>query len=328
MTFSSCQRQGSSVRRVAAARVAVLSVDPICREHVSIELDGRTVPPSQPGQFLELLCCDEAPAEPNVVEWENGALPQVDADALLGRKPFVRRPFSIADRGSHPAGRSQLTVISRTIGAGTSYLANLRPGMTLDVTGPLGRGFRVPENSETPMLLLGGGVGIPPLLYLARCLSDRGFQNVVCVFGATSGDLLPLRWLRTPSATGEPTECVSLPGGARFSSIVTTDDGTLGIHGRVTDAVECLSTSRAQLGTPLVMACGPEPMLHAVARQTRRLGWGCQLCIEKNMGCGLGTCLSCVVRKVDRAAAAGWRWALTCTDGPVFERDELVEFNA
>ena len=78
----------------------------------------------------------------------------------------------------------------------------------------------------------------------------------------------------------------------------------------------------------MVFACGPEAMLHAVAARTRALDWDCQLCIETVMGCGLGTCLSCVVRVRDDRRSAGWRWALSCSEGPVFERDTLLDESA
>ncbi len=241
--------------------------------------------------------------------------------ASAAAQPLLRRPFSIADRWDD-GSRAFLTVISRAIGRGTTWLDALRAGDELDVSGPHGQGFRLPRQSR-PIVLVGGGVGIPPLLYAARELQARGMTDVTVVFGVTTGALLPLKLLCEPSADGAALVCLDLPGGAGYPAIVTTDDGTLGLPGRVTDGLAQYNARHApDAQTPLVLACGPEPMLAAVARSTRQLGYDCQLCIERYMGCGLGTCLSCVVRVYD--ATGGVRWALSCQEGPVFDRDVLA----
>lgn len=216
-----------------------------------------------------------------------------------------------------------MCVISRNVGIGTHWLDTIQEGSTLNLTGPLGRGFRLPD-ADRPVLLVGGGVGIPPLLYTARCLHESGHRNVRIIFGAMSEDLFPVPMTDEPAPDGSARPCLLLPGGARYEAVVTTDDGSAGMRGRVTDAMRRLKPSEV----PLVLACGPDAMLRAVADLTRSLDWPAQLCIERNMGCGIGTCLSCVVRHVDNERPEGWRWALACTDGPVFARDDLVEYIA
>jgi dihydroorotate dehydrogenase electron transfer subunit len=306
----------------------VVTCTHVCREHVALELSAREFPPSEPGQFLELLCRETSSAEPAIHAWPDDGFPSLAHSDLSTQSPFLRRPFSIADRCSATDGTVRLGVISRRVGAGTRWLEQLKAGESLNITGPLGRGFRIPAR-ETPLVLIGGGVGLPPMLYLARRLAELGHRDVTAIFGATTHDLLPLRFTGEVPRDGEPAACIAWPGTAAYPTIITTDDGSLGLHGRVTDGLSAWQAHRsAATQNATVMACGPDAMLRAVARLTRECGLDCQLCIERNMGCGLGTCLSCVVRMHDAAQPAGWRWALACTDGPVFARDELLDYSA
>lgn len=294
----------------------------LCREHVQLEFNVPAFPPSQPGQFLQLQCRDDDPAEPRLLEWHEGRYPPLSAELWDGGRPYLRRPFSIADRSGNPDGSATMAVISRAIGIGTRWLDRVAVGHSLNISGPLGRPFRVPPDAR-PLVLMGGGVGIPPLLYLARVLHAAGTREVTIVFGATTRALFPVPLQAEPDPSGASIPCLRLPADAPYSAIVTTDDGTMGLRGYVTAALDRLRPGGG--AAPLVLACGPEAMLRSVATRTRALGWECQLCVETVMGCGLGTCLSCVVRVRDARRPAGWRWAMACTDGPVFDRDELLD---
>ena len=309
-----------------SAKARVAACTPLCREHVEIELVVEAFPASEPGQFLQLLCADDRAREVLTHEYADDGFPSVaDAD-FCDRQPFLRRPFSIADRWSAPEGEVHLCVISRTVGPGTRWLAQLAAGATVDVTGPLGRGFRIPA-PHLPLVLVVGGVGIPPLLYLARRLDELGHRDVTMILGATTRALLSLRLSDEPNREGKPTACVRLRGRGTYPALVTSDDGTIGLRGLVKDGLRAYQRGRDAGATPPeVCACGPNGMLRAIADLTRELGLPCQLCIERNMGCVIGTCLSCVVRARDEARREGWRWALACTDGPVFARDELLDF--
>lgn len=313
-------------RCVLDARVE--NADHICRAHVALDLVVPEFPDSVPGQFLELQCNIPYHGDAAAHDWIQTSPPQLSDPSWTGREPYLRRPFSIGDRWTDDRGRTHLLIVSRRIGPGTEFLDELSAGDSLGITGPLGRGFAIPAD-DRPLVLVGGGVGIPPLLYLSRILAAPTPKrtNVTVIFGALAGDLLPVRCISPPPTGPTPTPCLALPGSPAFPSLVTTDDGSLGIRGRVTDALTALA-ARLPAGPPppLVFACGPDGMLHAVARLTRRLGWDCELCIERNMGCGLGTCLSCVTRVFDPARESGWRWALACSEGPVFQRDRLVDY--
>jgi dihydroorotate dehydrogenase electron transfer subunit len=291
-----------------------------------LELLAPRFPASHPGQFLQVRCGDQADTFPAALTWSRDESPSPHFGSRQGAGAFLRRPFSIADHWQDQDGQAHLVVISRTVGVGTRWLESLRPGQELNILGPLGRGFDIP-NSSVPLVLVGGGVGIPPLLYLTRRLHERGHQNATAIFGATSRDLLPVQLSGEPAIDGAPRRCVELAGDAPVPAIITTDDGSLGLRGVVTDALRRWHDGRSSASpTPVVFACGPDPMLHAVAALTRKLRLDCQLCIERTMGCGLGTCLSCVVRVTDAARPEGWRWALACSDGPVFDRDTLLDY--
>ena len=304
----------------------IVRCTPIGHQHIRIEVALPTFPPTEPGQFLQLRCRDSDQAELTAQDWHADGFPSVRDPDFVHREPLLRRPFSIADRWDAPDGRVRLVVISRAVGPGTNWLELRRPGDSLNLTGPLGRGFSVPI-ADTPALLVGGGVGIPPLLYLARRLHELGRSNVTGIFGATTRALLPVTLAQQPDADGAPRECVEWPSGAHFSAVITSDDGSVGLRGFVTEGLRRWQARRSTADLPAtVFACGPDGMLKAIARLTRDLGLACQLCIERSMGCGIGTCLSCVVRVRDVCAATGWRWALACNEGPVFPRDELLDY--
>jgi len=317
----------SKPTRVCGCTAHVVANTSICREHSAIELIAPGFPSSEPGQFVQLRCSDESDPSPRVVEWPTGGFPSLASSAdWHNRAAFLRRPFSIGDQWLDENGVTHIVIISRTVGPGTAWLERLAPQETLNVTGPLGRGFKIPPD-DVPIVLVGGGVGIPPLVYLARRLDESGLRDVTAVLGATTRDLLPVRLLSEPTTDGQPQMCAELAGAVRFPAVITTDDGSVGLRGVVTDALRKWHAdggSRSRAGG-LVFACGPEAMLKAVAQATRELGLACQLCIERKMGCGLGTCLSCVVRVRDESRTEGWRWALTCSDGPVFDREELID---
>jgi dihydroorotate dehydrogenase electron transfer subunit len=304
----------------------VLSTVPICHEHARIELILNQFPPSRPGQFLQILCHASDEPMPRSFDWSDDGRPmRLESVDWIEGTTFLRRPFSIGDRWEDESGRTHLVIISRNVGPGTAWLERIVAGDVLDVTGPLGHGFRLP-NDERPMFLIGGGVGIPPLLYLSRVLNEAGKRDVTMIFGALRGELLPVRLTDEPARDGSPRPCVAIGDGGGYPTSVSTDDGSRGVRGVVTDVLRIVATQagkRAPAAT--VFACGPEKMLRAVAAMTQELGWDCQLCIERKMGCGLGTCLSCIVRVRAPEHESGWRWALTCKDGPVFDRDELME---
>lgn len=212
-----------------------------------------------------------------------------------------------------------LEVVVAAAGPGTRLLAAKRPGDVVPTTAPLGRPFPLPapSSSPTPAVVIGGGYGAAPLPWLARLLTAAG-SRVVGIVGAASAD----RLLGTSSV--DEATALDGPDGPADALVVTTDDGSLGAPGRVTDALPEVLLELAELGEPAVYACGPMPMLRSVQTTTREvLGEGARtwLAVEESMACGVGVCMTCVlpVREADGAT----RMLRACTAGPVFDGDAL-----
>ncbi|MCM3759386.1 dihydroorotate dehydrogenase electron transfer subunit [Alkalihalobacillus oceani] len=225
----------------------------------------------EPGQFLHLRVSE--------------------TDDLL-----LRRPVSICDVDLE---RKQVKMLYRIEGKGTARLAAKTAGTALDVLGPLGHGFplEATERGETA-LLIGGGVGVPPLYYLSKQLLARGV-NVIHILGFQSAD--DVFYEREFKELG-PT-------------YVATVDGTRGTKGFVTDVI-----SRESLECDTLYACGPTPMLEALS--TLYADQRAFLSLEERMGCGIGACFACVCHVAGDEAGTSYR--KVCTDGPVFAVGEVV----
>jgi len=208
------------------------------------------------------------------------------------------KPFSIA--ADDPLA---LTVVA--VGPFSEAIHRLVPGDAVWVRGPLGQGFTLPEASTTGhLLLVGGGYGVAPLLFLARRAVAAGYGVDVCIGAKTAVDVL-LRRQFEALAVGT---VVGTAVGTRVTTRVTTEDGTLGARGLVTEAV---GAAVAQARPDVVYACGPVGMLEAVERQCDDLGLPHQLSWEAIMRCGMGLCGAC---ERHGGTKAGW---LVCHDGPV-----------
>ena len=197
---------------------------------------------------------------------------------------FLRRPISVFD-----SEEGRLTILYKVVGRGTERMAGLPAGEKLDVLTGLGNGYDLSKAGDAP-LLLGGGVGVPPLYLLAKMLRAEG-KNVTAVLGFNTAE--------------------EVFGREDFESLgcavtVTTADGSLGVKGFVTDA---LPEKYSYFYT-----CGPEPMLRAVYRAARTSG---QFSFEERMGCGFGACMGCSCRTI-----TGYK--RICREGPVLEKEEIL----
>jgi len=216
----------------------------------------------------------------------------------------LRRPFSIHrverwggwSSGGSGAGLGTVEVVFDVVGAGTLALSRLRPHDVVDVLGPLGRPFTPPE-APTGCLLVGGGYGTAPLFFLATELRTRRCRVDFVVGAASAGRLL------------DAMEAKRLG----HSLTVTTDDGSAGRRGLVTDQLPDL-LARTRAGQ--VYACGPMPMLAAVSRVAAAAGVPCQVAVEEQMACGTGICFSCVLPLGPEEPT---RMARSCLEGPVFD---------
>ncbi len=278
----------------------------LCRDHYRLTLHVPLPLPACPGQFLHL------------------GLPADRAGSLS--RPFLRRAFSIAGLRSH-GERCAADVIYRVCGVGTQWMASLRSGDAVSVLGPLGRGFTI-IRSKPVAWLVAGGVGLPPVLWLAEHLHQAG-KATVAFYGARTRDLVPLTL--SVSEGRLPRDGVSAMPAAeefvRFGTpvVLSTDDGSVGFRGTIGDALaaygEAWNGAEADM---VVYCCGPEAMMAGVAQWCATRDIVCYVCLEREMACGTGTCQSCAVKVRDADDPDGWRYALCCAEGPVFDAREVV----
>jgi dihydroorotate dehydrogenase electron transfer subunit len=308
----------------------------LCREHFRLVLRLESFPPTEPGQFIQVACRDMGAdySSERELDWTPGQLLGAAVAELAGPLGLLRRPFSLAGRRDEADG-VHLELIHRIVGVGTQWMSELKLGDGVDVLGPLGNRFRLPSEGEIP-LLVGGGVGIPPMLYLAEKLVGK---KGVAFCGALTRDLLPLTIEGGGAKPGldstEPLENIAEFSRHGVGAVITTDDGSYGFRGFVTQALERyldrVFVGGGGAGRPVIYTCGPEGMMKRVAEIAGGRGIECQVAVERAMACGMGTCQSCCIRlkrdpKRDGMAFEGkdWIYKLACTDGPVFLGADLL----
>jgi dihydroorotate dehydrogenase electron transfer subunit len=219
-----------------------------------------------------------------------------------GIDPLLRRPFSICGHRD----KDILLVLYKKVGQGTAILASKKKGEYLPILGPLGQGFHEPRDYEIP-LLIGGGMGLAPLVFLAQSLKMGEF-HLLAGF-ASKKDTFPLEQII----------------GSVENLSVSTEDGSLGMKGLVSDLFqEHLTSFEGQRENLAVYACGPRPMLEQVVRMCMDKGVACQVSLETHMACGVGACLGCAVKASSRTGQVYYH---VCTEGPVFNGED-IEWNS
>jgi len=215
---------------------------------------------------------------------------------------LLPRPFSLYDRAADGSWGSFLI---KAAGLGTRALVDQRPGERVHLTGPLGRPF--PDDVEAPVCIA-GGIGLAPFLPLARRFRELGRKAPRLLFGGRTA--------------------LALAGREDFAGIadlhLSTDDGSHGFHGRVTELLDDLLRRGVVQKGETVFCCGPDPMMHAVADLCEARGLRCFLSLETYMACGYGVCNGCTVA-VQGERFHGWPYSKTCLEGPVYETCELVK---
>jgi len=215
---------------------------------------------------------------------------------------LLRRSFSAYRARESGVYGGTVEVVLAVHGRGTAWLAGLRPRDELDVVGPLGRPFTLPKE-PVPCVLVGGGYGSAPLFSLAERLRERGCA-VHMVLGAASQQLLfGVLEARRSAQSVE----------------ISTDDGSMGVRGVVTDLLPAVLD---RTGGAVVYACGPMGMLGAVAGVAADHGAWSQCAVEEQMACGVGVCMTCVLPV--RGDDSEVRMVRSCTEGPVFRGDRVL----
>ncbi len=217
-------------------------------------------------------------------------VPQLDGGVL-------RRPFSI-----FMADAENLSVLYKPVGRGTFSMGSIVAGDDVSIIAPLGNGF--PEvGIESFPVLVAGGYGVAPLYLLASRMKQKG---MLFVGGRTEADIL----------------CVDMFRELGWEVQVATEDGSLGVKGFVTAALDSWLENIAEDVVPEFFVCGPDGLLHAIGDRAVAGRWKGWLSLDKHMGCGVGACLACVqkIRMQDGSVV----WKRVCKDGPVFEAGEIV----
>jgi dihydroorotate dehydrogenase electron transfer subunit len=216
--------------------------------------------------------------------------------AVGGSQTLLRRPFSIARVSRQGAFAGTVDIVFAAHGPGTEWLTTVNVHDVIDVVGPLGSPFPLPQR-QVSCLLVGGGYGAAPLFFLAEQLTRQGLRVDMIVGAADHHRIL------------NAIEAKRLTASVTF----TTEDGSFGHRGRVTDVLDEV-VERCRTG--VVYACGPNPMLRAVSERCRELELPVQVAVEELMACGVGVCFTCVLPV--RAKDGTVRMRRSCLDGPVF----------
>ncbi|MGE5392010.1 MAG: dihydroorotate dehydrogenase electron transfer subunit [Deltaproteobacteria bacterium] len=216
--------------------------------------------------------------------------------STLGINPLLRRPLSLYDVDKK---LGSITLLYKVVGTGTNLLTRIKTKEYVDVMGPLGKGFSLPPKGKR-VILVGGGVGIAPLVYLARILAARGYQVKVLHGVESRNHLVALDKLRQIGVDFMP----------------STVDGSAGFKGLVT---ELLQKKINPTEVDYIYTCGPEPMMAAVADYARGRGISGEISLEEYMACGVGACLGCA-RKLKPDDE---NYVKICKDGPVFPMAEV-----
>ena len=209
---------------------------------------------------------------------------------------LLPRPISICDVNRE---EGLLRIVYRTAGEGTRQFSTLKSGDNIEVTGPVGNGY---ELNASKAVLMGGGIGIPPMLLLAKELSEKGLSrdDIAVVLGFRDGTFLVDEF-------------------EKFATVyISSDSGSVGIKGNVIDA-----TKHYDITGDMIYACGPKPMLRAIQQYSSENSIKTQISLEERMACGIGACLACVTRTTEVDEHSQVKNRRICVDGPVFYAEEV-----
>ncbi|HPT06985.1 MAG TPA: dihydroorotate dehydrogenase electron transfer subunit [Candidatus Omnitrophota bacterium] len=213
-----------------------------------------------------------------------------------GTDPLLRRPL-----GVHGVKGNRVIFMYEVVGRGTQALTKALPGHEIDIIGPLGNGFHYKKNSpKYSSIIVAGGMGVVPLLFLAQQLVGRNEKPVVLIGGRTMSHIV----------------CKTAFKAIGCDVKISTDDGSAGFNGRVTELLASLLAIRG-CRQSIIYSCGPKPMLKAVSAICLEKNIPAQVSLEEHMSCGMGACRGCVVDTID-----GYK--RVCKEGPVFEARQII----
>ncbi len=266
-------------------RLEILSNVFLKKNHLLMELSApKSLGAVSPGQFLHVRVSDSC-------------------------DPLLRRPLSIHDVVlNRKKDKLTLRVLYEVVGKGTLLLSQKKPLSEVEALGPLGNGFDLDSLSRRKtIIIVAGGMGVAPLFFLAKKMMElpkqkTKTQKIIVLIGARDKEYI----LRDREFKGLGCEV-----------LLATEDGSRGFKGRVTEVLEDILATTGLKPEAVICACGPKPMLAAVAGIARKYQIAAQVSLEEFMGCGLGACLGCVIR-----TTSGYK--RICHDGPVFDASSII----
>ena len=246
----------------------VASNEKLCPKFYRLCIDAKPLKGKiQPGQFIHIRTND-------------------------GYEPFFRRPFSVY------RDKRYIEVFYEAVGPGTTIMSNMKKGDEIDVLGPVGTPFDLPDKQIKQVVMIAGGIGIAPFMVLSDVLKKRKLDLVVLYGGRTRGHVYPMKEFKA--------------NGCKVH--IATDDGSVGTHGRVS---ELFGKINLDPETTMIYTCGPTPMMAAVQKFAKKYKLRGQAACEEIMACALGACLGCSIRTTN-----GFK--TVCYDGPVFDLQEII----
>lgn len=270
----------------------VLFNDEIAAGYFKMGLEAPTLEQlAKPGQFVQVRCGETT-------------------DPLLRRPLGIHRVVKgerLKVKGGKPKG---IEILYKVVGIGTGLLSEKKKGDRVDILGPLGNGFVLPSASslQPSAILIGGGIGVAPLLFLAETLVRLKVKTTVLLGARTKKLVLCEKDFRKIGCNVR----------------VATDDGSQGCRGLVSKLFEKILRTMDHGPQTTIYACGPEPMLRCIAEISEKHSIQCQALLEEKMACGFGACLGCRVKVRQGGTEQGFINKLTCKDGPVFNTNEVI----
>jgi len=238
-----------------------------------------------PGQFVQVRCSDSL-------------------------DPLWRRPFSIHRPTAHGPRLTGIEILYEIVGKGTEVLSRSKSGGFIDILGPLGKGFILPRalSLQPQAILIAGGIGIAPLVFLAERLAKRKIKTTVLIGAKTKKALL----------------CEGDFKGMGADVHVATDDGSKGYKGFVSKLFDKVLRTTNDERRMTIYVCGPNAMLKSIADICKKRELYCQVSLEEKMACGIGVCLGCAIEVKGERKGRDVRYKLACKDGPVFDAKDII----
>ena len=211
------------------------------------------------------------------------------------KSTLLPRPISICEVLKE---KEAIRLVYRVVGKGTKEFSELSEGKIIKLLGPIGNGFPLEKAKGKKAILIGGGIGVPPILELSKALKD---ENPIALLGYRDSNMF-----------------LKDDFDKYVKTVIATEDGSVGITGNVCDALNDLD-----LPCDVIFACGPMPMLQALKRYAEAKNIPAYISLEERMACGVGACLGCVCKTVKKDGHSHVNNARVCTEGPVFEASEV-----